>query len=85
MKSQAVITLHYSYKVKSLFTERPLSAHFDSLNHDFTLNRDFFTLNSFSVTRFCTFHRDFTLSRHACKMGGLLTRGHSTYFGGYQD
>ena len=31
------------YKVKSRFNEWPPSPHFDSINRDFTLNRDFLT------------------------------------------
>ena len=38
--------------VKSRFNEWPRSAHFHSLNRDFTLNRDFLMRNSILVTRF---------------------------------
>ena len=49
--------------VKSRFNEWPPSAHFDSLNRDFTLNRDFLMWNFILVTRFCTLNRDITLNR----------------------
>ena len=46
------------HTVKSRFIEWPPLAHFDSLNRDFTLNRDFIMWNSISVTRFCTLNQD---------------------------
>ena len=42
---------------------QPPSAHFDSLNRDFMLNRDFLMWNSIMVTIFCTLHWYFTLNR----------------------
>ena len=47
----------------SRFNEWPSSAHFHSLNRDFTLNRDFLMWNFILVTRFHTLNRDFTLNR----------------------
>ena len=49
--------------VKSRFNECPPSAHFDSLNRDIMLNRDFLMRNFILVTRFCTLNRDFMLNR----------------------
>ena len=51
------------YTVKSRFNEWPRSAHFGSLNRDFTLNWDFLMWNWILVTRFHTLNRDFTLNR----------------------
>ena len=49
--------------VKSRFNEWPNSAHFDSLNRDFTLNRNFLMWNSILVTRFRSLNQDFSLNR----------------------
>ena len=53
--------------VKSQFNGWPRSAHFDSLNQDFTLNRDFLTWNFILVAIFCTLNRDFKLNKNALK------------------
>ena len=57
--------------VKSRFNEWPRSAHFDSLNWDFTLNRDFLMWNSILVTSFCTLNRDITLNRDSLNRDSL--------------
>ena len=51
------------WTVKSRFLKWHPSAHFDSINWDFTLNRDFLMWNSISVARFCVLNWDFTLNQ----------------------
>ena len=56
---------------KSWFNE--WSAHFESLNWDFTLNGDFLTWNSNMVTKFSALNRDFMLN------GDSLNRDFTVY------
>ena len=54
--------------VKSRFNEWPPSAHFYSLNRNFTLNLDFLIRNFILVKRSCTLNRDSKLNRDSFKL-----------------
>ena len=67
------------YTVKSRFNEWSPSAHFDSLNRDFSLKRDFLMWNSILVASFCTLNWDFMLVWDSLNWDSIVLSACSKY------